>query len=498
MAAGRLRPDLTKLCKYGIVCEYLTYLSFGWEKPLEQQLHKKYGLMTATAMVVGTVIGSGVFFKAEAILTKTGGDMGTGILAWGIGGLIMMICACTFSIMATKYSYVNGVVDYAEVTVGPRYGYLIAWFMTTIYYPAMTSVLAWVSARYLCVLLGFSITGAECLCLSCLFLVCSYAVNALSPRIAGKIQVSTTVIKLIPLLLMAVVGTIAGLRSGVMLENFTTQLTTEQISETFAAAGKTYVPSGSILLASVVASAFAYEGWIITTCINAELRDAKKNLPRALVMGTLVVACVYILYYIGLNGGIDKLHLMVSGEAGAQEAFTQVFSSVGGTLLGVFIVISCLGTLNGLMLGATRGMYALAVRGRGPRPEIFRQVDAATNMPTNSAIAGLVLCALWLTYFFGANLTGPSWFGPVTFDSSELPIITIYAMYLPIFVMFMWREKELSIGRRFIMPAAAMICSLFMVYAAAMAHGVSAAWYLLVYVCIMAVGICFMREKKTA
>ena len=100
--------------------------------------------------------------------------------------------------------------------------------------------------------------------------------------------------------------------------------------------------------------------------------------------------------------------------------------------------------------------------------------------------------------FLGANLTGPSWFGPVTFDSSELPIITIYAMYLPIFVMFMWREKELSIGRRFIMPAAAMICSLFMVYAAAMAHGVSAAWYLLVYVCIMAVGICFMREKKTA
>ena len=84
---------------------------------MEQQLHKKYGLMTATAMVVGTVIGSGVFFKAEAILTKTGGYMGIGILAWGIGGLIMMICACTFSIMATKYSYVNGVVDYAGLTL---------------------------------------------------------------------------------------------------------------------------------------------------------------------------------------------------------------------------------------------------------------------------------------------------------------------------------------------------------------------------------------------
>ena len=142
-------------------------------------------------MVVGTVIGSGVFFKAEAILTKTGGDIVTGIVAWGAGGLIMVLCAYTFSIMATKYSYVNGIVDYAEVTVGPRYGYLVAWFLTTIYYPSMTSVLAWVSARYLCVLLGFSITGAECLCLSCLFLIGSYAVNALSPKIAGRVQVST-------------------------------------------------------------------------------------------------------------------------------------------------------------------------------------------------------------------------------------------------------------------------------------------------------------------
>ena len=153
-------------------------------------MHKKYGLLTAIAMVVGTVMGSGVFFKAEAVLTRAGGDLFAGVLAWGMGGLIMVVCAYTFSIMASKYSYVNGIVDYAEMAVGTRYGYMVAWFLTTIYYPAMTSVLAWLSARYLCVLLGFSIAGAECLCLSCLFLVGSYAVNALSPKLAGRVQVS--------------------------------------------------------------------------------------------------------------------------------------------------------------------------------------------------------------------------------------------------------------------------------------------------------------------
>lgn len=77
----------------------------------------------------------------------------------------------------------------------------MGWFTTFIYFPAMTSVLAWVSARYLGVLCGFDITGGPVMVIACLFLVGSYAVNALSPILAGKFQVATTVIKLIPLLL---------------------------------------------------------------------------------------------------------------------------------------------------------------------------------------------------------------------------------------------------------------------------------------------------------
>ena len=124
---------------------------------MKAELNKKYGLLTAIAMVVGIVIGSGVFFKAEKILSATGGNLPLGILSWIIGGLIMVVCAYTFSIMATKYQYVNGIVDYAEVSMGKTYGYYMGWFMAVIYYPTLTSVLAWVSARYTCVLLGFSI-----------------------------------------------------------------------------------------------------------------------------------------------------------------------------------------------------------------------------------------------------------------------------------------------------------------------------------------------------
>ena len=448
---------------------------------MENQLHKRYGLLTAITMVVGIVIGSGVFFKAEKILSVTGGNLPLGILAWVIGGIIMVVCAYTFSIMARKYEYVNGVVDYAEVIVGKRYAYYVAWFMATIYYPAMTSVLAWVSSRYLCVLLGYDATGAECMTIAGLFLVGSYVVNALSPILAGKIQVSTTIIKLIPLLLMAVVGTIVGLNNGLLVENFTT------------VADATLSPS-TALFTAVCATAFAFEGWIIATVINAELKDAKRNLPKALVIGTLIVMVVYILYYIGLAGAVPNAALMESGETGTKLAFTSLFSQVGGTLLGVLIVISCLGTLNGLMLACTRGFYSMAVRGKGFAPKTFGRVDKSTNIPHNAATMGLLMAAVWLVYFYGANLT--NWFGPLRFDSSELPIITIYAAYLPILFMFMIKEKDLGAFKRFIAPLLAICGSVFMIIAAAFSHKTSALWYLLLFAVIMVIGIFFAKERK--
>lgn len=447
---------------------------------MESNLKKKYGLITATAMVVGIVIGSGVFFKAEKVLTATGGNLPLGILAWIIGGAIMVACAYTFSIMATRYEYVNGIVDYAEVSMGKKYGYYIGWFMSTIYYPTLTGALAWVSARYTCVLFGFSIVGPEALAITGFYLVASYAMNALSPVLAGKFQVTSTTIKLIPLALMAVVGTIVGLSTGMTVQNFTA--VAKQVS------------TGNALFTAVAATAFAYEGWIIATSINAELKDSKKNLPKALLIGTFIVIIAYILYYIGLSGAVSNTALMESGEKGAKLAFESIFSKVGGTALFVFVVISCLGTLNGLMLGCTRGIYALAARDLGPAPNVYKQVDKTTNMPTNSAILGLLFSGIWLLYFYGSQLT-ESWFGFFNFDMTELPIITIYAAYIPIFIMLIKREKDLGVFKRFIAPIIAICGCLFMIVAGVFSHKMAAVWYMIVFVVIMLVGVFFSKSR---
>ncbi len=450
---------------------------------MSQELSKKFGLFTAIAMVVGIVIGSGVFFKAEKILTATGGNLPLGILSWVIGGLIMISCACTFAIMATKYERVNGIVDYAEAAMGRTYGYYVGWFMAMIYYPTLTSVLAWVSARYTCVLFGWDITGGQCMTIAGFYLVASYALNALSPVLAGKFQVTATVIKLIPLALMAVVGTVYGMGNGMIMRNFTTVVT--EVEPTVA------------LFTAVVATAFAYEGWIIATSINAELKDSKRNLPIALVAGTFGVMLVYILYYVGLAGAVTNETLMAGGQEGAKLAFETVFSNLGGTLVFVFVIISCLGTLNGLMLGCTRGIYSIAARGEGPAVAMFRQIDPVSNMPTNSAIFGLLLSAVWLVYFYGANLTDP-WFGFFCFDSSELPIVTLYAMYLPIFVSFMRNEGDLPVLTRFVLPALALCGSLFMIYAAIYAHGMAVVAYLSIFAVVMLAGVVLAKSRARA
>ena len=104
-------------------------------------MEKRYGLPTAICLVVGIVIGSGIFFKTESVLNVTDGNVLTGVLAIALVGLIAFFCVYAFSILAQKYEKVNGLVDYAEATCGSKYAYYLGWYMTFIYTPGITSVL---------------------------------------------------------------------------------------------------------------------------------------------------------------------------------------------------------------------------------------------------------------------------------------------------------------------------------------------------------------------
>ena len=454
-------------------------------------MQKRYGLFTAISMVVGIVIGSGIFFKATKVLANNNGDMGRSLLTVGIVGAIMLICSFVFANLASRYEKVNGVIDYAEAALGRGYAYYVAWFMTLIYYPTITSTLGWVTAQYAAILFGFPVAGMTHYWVGFGILLADGLINAYAPRLAGKLQVSATVIKLIPLILMAIAGTITGLSNGLTVEAFT-------------AASAQIASQGSGLMGAIVAFAFAYEGWIIATTINSELKDSKRNLPKALTVGGIIVIATYLLYYIGVTGGASNAELI---EKGATVAFTNIFGNVIGNILNLFIAISCIGTMNGLMLACCRGVYSVAARGKGPATHMFSRVDEHTNMPNNSAVMGLLLCGFWGLYFYLSNLAG-TWSHktvftgtifesvPFLFDPTELPIITIYALYIPVFIQWIRKQKGTSVWQHYILPILAICGSVFMVIACLVSHGMGCFWYLIVFAFVMVLGGLLNRRTQ--
>ena len=347
----------------------------------ENAIHKKYGLPTAMSMVIGTVIGSGIFFKASRVLQSNGGNMVKSLITVAAVGLIMLVCAYVFSILASRIDKVNGLVDYAEAACGEGYAYSVGWFCTTVFYPTITSCLAWISANYIMILFNIQDGGFIHFALAASLLIFSFLFNYFTPAISGKFQVSTTVIKLVPLLIMAVIGTVMGIANGTTLENFYSHSS----------------DSGGGIFSAIVSFAFAYEGWIFATTINAEIKDSKKNLPRALVLGAFVIIAVYVLYFVGLMSVLSIDEIMEAGDDLPRVAFSSLFGSpLFGTVAYVFVIISCLGTLNGLMLVSTRGMYSIAIRGHGPAPELFSTVSKKTDMPFYSALFALLITLLWL------------------------------------------------------------------------------------------------------
>ena len=107
-----------------------------------EKVKKQYGLWTGLAMVVGIVIGSGVFLKAGGVLQLSGGDLKLSILAWFVGGLIMVCSGFCFAVFASRVTKYNGVVDYVEQATNKKVGYVLAWLITTFYYPIIASIVA--------------------------------------------------------------------------------------------------------------------------------------------------------------------------------------------------------------------------------------------------------------------------------------------------------------------------------------------------------------------
>jgi len=431
-------------------------------------------------MVVGTVIGSGIFFRNENIIAVVGGNLWIAIAAWLTGGFVTLSAAYVFSVLATRHEKVGGLVDYSEALLGERYGFMFGWFMAVIFYSAMGGLLAWVSGRFTVELFGWDVDifhSPQTYMFAAVYLVSIFAINALSPKLAGKFQVSTAFIKLVPLIAMGIVGTLLGIRNGVTLEN---------LNSTFVA-----VASDNPFLRATIYTVFAYMGWDTVLSLNSEVKNSKRNLPIALIGGMLVVMAIYVLYTVGIFSSASLEALSASG--GVLSAFQGAFGAIGGPALLAFIIVSCLGALNGITITSQRYFYSMAVRGRGISPKTFSQVDPNTNAATNAAILYLLFAAGWMMVN-GGNRAG--WYGDIVFDIMGFVPITFQALLIPLYFWVIFKEKDLGVFNRFIAPSVAIAGSLFLVYAIVINHGTRVFWYVGAFIVLMGAGAIVMLRSE--
>jgi APA family basic amino acid/polyamine antiporter len=409
---------------------------------------RKFGLFTAIAMVVGIVIGSGVFKSAGDVLAKAGGSLSTALLAWGIGGLIIIISTYAFSIVALKKSKKSGIIDFMEEMAGKKTAYLVGWFLNFVYYPILVGILAWLAGSITNTLLGFNtdLTWP----MTVVFFIGTYILNIFAPVIAGRWQISSTAIKIIPLILIALVGLIFGLVNGTTMESFTVRASNVQLV-------------GTGLAAAVAVTAFAYDGWITALAITQELKDAKKNLSRALIGGSVLIVFLYMIFFIGLSGVISNNEAVAL--AGSMDtsvlAAERLFGAFFGPVVSVLILVSVLGTLNGLTMGAVRGMFQISVKGIGPSPQTFVKLGKK-DQPLASGLLSFILSIFWLMIWFG-NFQG-YWGGFM--DTSVLTIVFLYGSFIIIYVDIMLHFKELNVFKRFVIPSLASIGALYLVFGA--------------------------------
>jgi len=460
----------------------------------KNNLQQKYGFIVTTCLIVGAVIGSGIFFINETIFGRVGGNLHEAVIAWLIGGAIMFVMMWVWGKLAIEKEGMGGLMEYTDGLLGKTYSYFLGWFLGTILYPTFVAVLAWVTARFTAQLLGWDLIFASgpVWMLAGVYMIGIYLISVLSPKLAGFFQVSTTFIKVVPLILMGVIGIIVGLLNGTTVENLSYVVSPD--SPLFV---------NNPLFYAITATAFAYAGSEEVLMMSSEIKDRKKNLPRAIIFGSIIIITIYVLYTIGKFGAVDATSLATPG-VGVNAAFRNLFGQQGGNILIVFIIISCLGAMNSAMMAGSRAFYALAIRDRGPAPEYVKQVDKKTDMPPTSAAISLLFCAIMFFIIF-ANVSDMSgypylyhrrWFGDVNFALSSLAPISLMGMYIPVFIAVMIKQKTWGGFNRFVMPGLSFLGAVLMIYMVFYTNWVGAWWYMLFFAIIMGIAAIFLAFNK--
>ncbi|MBD5586831.1 amino acid permease [Clostridium botulinum] len=339
----------------------------------EENLQKNLGLFDAIAIVIGMVIGSGIFFK-PAIVFKNAGSPMLGILAWLAGGVITIASGLTVAEIAAAIPKTGGIFVYIKELYGEKFAFLLGWVQSIVYIPG--------SAAALSIILSIQITSfipltaIEQKVLAIAFIIFIMILNIISTKLVSKMQGVISIAKLIPIIAIIALGFIKGTAKGDILN----------ISSSSTVSG-----FGAALLGTL----WAYDGWISVGNMAGELKNPKKDLPRSIIIGLGTTIVVYVLINLALIN-IMPMGAIITSEKPASDAAVVLLGSTGAKIISAGILISIFGALNGYLMTGVRIPLAMSQDRSIPFSKYFSKVHEKSGTPVNAFIFETVLACLYV------------------------------------------------------------------------------------------------------
>ncbi|MGI8618765.1 MAG: amino acid permease [Gemmatimonadaceae bacterium] len=405
-------------------------------EPSTSSLSRTLGLRDLVLIVVGTVIGSGIFLVPSMVLRQTGGDARVALLVWMVAGVLSLLGALTYAEMGAAKPDAGGLYVYIRDAFGPLPAFLYGWTAFFVIASGSVATLAVAFTAYLRQLVPVSPVAAKVIAVVIIALIA--AVNVRGVRQAANVQNVSTAIKAGAIVVMSVL--LLALGEGASA----------------AASPDVASPAGISLVSGVglamIAVLWAYEGWQYATFSAGETVDPQRTFPRAIVLGTVLLIAIYLLANVAYVAALGTTGVMAS-ERVAADAVSAVLGPAAGKVIAAVILVSMFSAANGVTLTAPRLYFSMA------RDRVFFAKLAEVHPRFGTPALAIVASSVWAMLL---AVTG-------TFEQLLTYVVFIGWIFYALggLAIFAYRRRQPGMPRPFRTPGYPLTPVLFVASAAA-------------------------------
>ena len=339
---------------------------------MNRTLERVLGLRELIFIVIGTVIGSGIFIVPATVLQQTGGDIGPALLVWLIAGILSLLGALTYGELGAMDPEAGGLYVYIRDAFGPLPAFLYGWTLFFVISSGSVATLAVATTGYLSQLVPLSPLESKFAALAMVAIIA--IINVRGTRESARVQDWSTLIKTIAIVGLSLVMLVLG------------RGLSQTAGHVWPASLKPSLLSGIGL--AMVGVLWAYEGWQYVTFSAGETRDPQRTFPRGIIIGTALLIAIYMLANIAYIAALGPTAAAQSPRIAA-DAVGVTMGSAAAKLIAATIVLSMFSAANGLTLTAPRVYYAMA------RDGVFFQRLASVHPRFGTPAFAVIASSLW-------------------------------------------------------------------------------------------------------